>query len=381
MVNITFGYSAKEKVSAIVDVAVGGVSLSIVKSSGSTSRVLATGHSVLSCEPRTAQQSATMVAQQIKEAGEMALKTYEARHQKAPILSIYAVIHAPWVRTQTVRASKRFEPATLVQAATITALAKEGLARATDIDAAKLIEASLVRIEVNGYPTARPENMHAQTLEARSLISDCEPDIKNAVSASLTSLFPVGKITWRSGARAIAAFVEDTSLRERDLLIVDMSIDTTHVLTLREGMFEQSIVPEGVGTILARLSKERLPEETLGHIRMLDREACSSETCESVQKAMALSEPELARIFGECFGKMAAVHHLPNNLVLITHQDLESWLGRFFTRIDFAQFTLTTLPFAVHTPESLGISTRIQGEHQQPALAVDTALVNIEADS
>ena len=114
---------------------------------------------------------------------------------------------------------------------------------------------------------------------------------------------------------------------------------------------------------------------------MLNRDACSSETCEAVEQAMAKAEPDLARIFGEAIGKMAATRHVPNDLILITHQDLEAWLGRFFMRIDFAQFTITTLPFKVHTPDSLGITTKILGEHQYPALAVDTILVNIEARS
>ncbi|MDB5238483.1 MAG: hypothetical protein JWM46_753 [Candidatus Kaiserbacteria bacterium] len=381
MVDMTFGYGGKGKLSAIADIGVGGVSLSIVQTSGVTSTVLATGRSVLSFEPHTPEQSVGMLAAQIKEAGDLALSQYAAHHQKAPILSVHAVIHAPWVHTQTVRAAKRFESDTPAQDSHVAELAKAGLALATEIDQSRLIEASVTRIEVNGYRTKRHENVRVRTLDAVSLISDCEADVKSAVASALGALFPVAKISWRSGARAIAAFVDDTDLSDTDVLIIDMSTDTTHVITLRKGLFEQSIVPEGVRTILARLAGGGLPDATLGHIRMLEREACSNEACEAVQSAMALAEPDLARIFGECIGKMAAVRHVPNDLILITHHDLETWLGRFFTRIDFTQFTITTLPFEVHTPQSLGIENWILGVPQESALAVDTALVNIEADS
>jgi hypothetical protein len=380
MVDITFG-RGRGKISAVVDIAVGGVSLAIVETRGGTSTALASGHSVLSTEARTKKQAIGVLAEQLKQAGDLALKAYADHKHKAPIEIIYAVVHAPWVHSQAVHTSKRFDEDPLIEEPVIEALAKEAFAMASEIDTQNVFEANVMRIEVNGYRTRNPEGTRAHQLDVVSLVSDCDSEVKKAATNALGSLFPVAKIAWRSGARAIAEFVDNTRLQSTDVLIVDMSVDTTHIISMRHGLLEQSIVPEGVGTILARIAGGRMPEESLGHIRMLNREACSNEACEAVEKAMASAEPELARIFGEAIGKMAALRHVPNDLVLITHQDLEAWLGRFFTRIDFTQFTITTLPFEVHTPGSLGISSNIVGEHLDPALAVDTALVNIEARS
>ena len=102
-----------------------------------------------------------------------------------------------------------------------------------------------------------------------------------------------------------------------------------------------------------------------------------------------------------CLEQMAAIRHsrlysaargiavmlilLPLALVsyvqFIAVPDLEIWLSNFFGRIDFSQFTITTLPFSVNTPSSLGIERWVRGEHQAPALAVAAARVNIEASS
>lgn len=380
MVDITFGHG-RGKINAIADIAVGGVSLSIVETRGTTSTVLAVGYSALAADLRTKKQSVGMLAEQMKQAGDLALKAYADHAHKSPIETVHAVIHAPWTRSQTVRTSKKFESDTLIQDSAIAELAKEALGLVPEIDTKDLFEASVVRVEVNGYRTRDPHGVHAHSIDVTSLVSDCDSSVKKIVTTALEELFPVAKIAWRSGARAIAAFVDGAELRDTDVLIVDMSADTTHLVTVRRGMFEQSVVPEGVATILARIAGGRMPEESLGHVRMLNREACSNEACEAVEKAMAAAEPELARIFGEAIAKMAAHRHIPNDLILITHQDLEAWLGRFFTRLDFSQFTITTLPFEVRTPGSLGISSGIVGEHLDPALAVDTALVNIEAGS
>ena len=380
MVDITFGHG-RAKIAGIVDIAVGGVSISIVELHGGACTVLATAHSALAADARTPDQSVGILAQQIKEAGDLALQTYVDYKRTGAIETVYAIVHAPWARSQMVQGSRRFAEDTQVEEDTIASLAKESLAQATGIDMGRLFEASMTRIEIDGYPTSSPEGKRVRTLDTFSLVSDCDPQVKSLASGALGALFPVARIVWRSGARALSALMEDTKLKDSNVLIVDMSADTTHLISMRRGVFEQSVVPEGVATILARIAGGRMPDESLGHIRMLIRDACSSETCEAVEQAMAKAEPDLARIFGEAIGKMAATRHVPNDLILITHQDLEAWLGRFFMRIDFAQFTITTLPFEVHTPDSLGITTKILGEHQDPALAVDTILVNIEARS
>jgi hypothetical protein len=45
--------------------------------------------------------------------------------------------------------------------------------------------------------------------------------------------------------------------------------------------------------------------------------------------------------------RMSTVRKIPNTMILIAHSDLREWLARCFTRIDFAQFTITARPFAV----------------------------------
>jgi hypothetical protein len=112
---------------------------------------------------------------------------------------------------------------------------------------------------------------------------------------------------------------------------------------------------------------------------MLSRDACEGTACEAISAAMASAEPEFAKIFGEAFGGLAADRRLANTLVLLANPDVVDWMRQFFSRLDFTQFTATTLPFNVTvldaTDSRLKISTD-EDLHAQIIFAA--ALVNRE---
>lgn len=141
------------------------------------------------------------------------------------------------------------------------------------------------------------------------------------------------------------------------------------------------MVPEGIYSVLRRLSKAGMPEEILGLVRMIARDDCTSEACNAVEAALAKAEPELVKIYGEGMAKCAATRRLPNKLFLVTHQDMALWLKRFFERIDFTQFTKTAQPFEVTAlaPKDMEMWVKpAPGVSLDCGLAVPSALVNIE---
>jgi hypothetical protein len=79
------------------------------------------------------------------------------------------------------------------------------------------------------------------------------------------------------------------------------------------------------------------------------------------------------KALAEGIGQIAAAHRISNKLLLLAHRDLEPWLVRLLSRIDFSQFTVTTLPFDVKTPQLIVGASREEG-----ALLVDLELVNSE---
>lgn len=370
----------RERAVAVVDVAPGGASVAILVMHGGTpATIIATGHSKLALEERTFKQATAQISGQIQEAGKAALDAYTKDGHRAPIGSVYIVVHAPWATTQTVRMGEKYGSEEVIRDSMVARLAQEALKSAPKLERSRLLEASVLRVQLNGYSTAEPAGKHAHAIDTVSLVSECDPEVRAAISAGVGQVFPVAKPAWRSGIRSLMMLARESAVPSRHYLIVDMGVDTTHVVSVRGAAFEQRVIPEGVRTILSRIAGGKLPEDVLTSLRMLERDACSTEECEAVQKALALAEPELVRIFAEPIGQMAATRRAANDLLLVTHPDLEPWLRRLFSRIDFSQFTVTTLPFTVCAPSSMHMDRWISGEIADDSLAIASALVPLEA--
>lgn len=376
--NIGFG---REEIQAVIDVAPGGASAAYIASSKrGPARILSTGVSALSLEARTPEQAKAQIGGQVKEAAEQARKKYLEAGASSPIKEVYVFIHAPWAESHLLRTMTTFEKETRIKDAHIAALAKEALVGEAGIDKTRLLEASVFGISLNGYPSADPEGAFATTVEALSLVSQCDPEVRGAIESAVHESFPDARIAWRSAFRALATLARRSHTGEH-VLIIDMGADDTHVASVQGHDIVQLVVPEGERTILARIAGGRAPEETLGLLRMLDRDSCSSDACEALRTALASSEPELVRVFGESMATIAATHRVANTLLLSAHPDLENWLGGFFSRIDFAQFTVTSLPLTVCTPASLDIERWVEDAHTSDPLSIGAALVNIEQHS
>ena len=161
-----------------------------------------------------------------------------------------------------------------------------------------------------------------------------------------------------------------------------MTSEATHIVAIRKGVpAETAVVPEGKRSILKRVAGDKMPEEILGLIRMLESDKCDPATCETIKSSLAKAEPDLARGFGETMSKLASARRLPNSLVITAHEDILPWMSRFFSRIDFAQFTTTLRPFEPRVLTSQHFSELVT---PSPGVSVDlglllaSALVNIE---
>lgn len=365
---------------AVVDVSPGSAKVAILcTSADGPGTVMASGSSALTLEARTPEQAVSQIGGQVEQAGSAALASYTEKGHRAPIHTVVVVIHAPWMQTRSIRAGTEFPQDERITDAMIGKLAHESLTTVPKVDPAALLEASVMRVELNGYPSLAPAGKSAHQIEVVSYLSACDPAVSGAIQSALHKIFPVARISWRSGIRALTTLARESAVPGRHYLVVDMGAEATHIISVRGATFEQRVVPEGIRTILARIGGSGLPDEILGSLRMLEREACSTESCEALQKALVLAEPELVRVFAEAIGQMAGVRRAAKDLLLVTHPDLEPWLARLLSRIDFAQFTVTTLPFAVSTPSSIDMGRWVTGEATDDSLAVAAALVNIEA--
>lgn len=384
MFNTHLGHQ-REKIVAVAAVGGGSAAVAIIGfQAGAPARVIAAERSVLPLEDRSDGATVAGVSAQLSAAGEKVQKTYAQVIQKggSPVGELFIVLHAPWARSRTARTSVSFEDDTLITDRVIAEAAGRVLAEQPDLDKKNLFEAQVTRTELNGYPCAKPRGKRATGLHVFTLLSESAAGVPLEIASSLQKVFPHLAPTFRSATRAAMTVLREVPSMEKDYLVIDMASEGTILTAVRDGVAaEHELIPEGMRTIVKRIAGSGMPEETLSLMRMLARDECADPACDSIRASVTRVEPELVRIFGEAMVKCTAERRLPNTLVLFAHPDISPWLSKFFSRIDFAQFTLTTQPYSVRTLLMTDLAHLVRPEEGvvlDAGLALVCALVNIE---
>lgn len=351
---------------AIADIGSGSAGVAIVQT-GTPPRVLALAREFLPLEGRADAALKSGVVQALSTAGDKALAEFAAA-KGAPVSSCYCVIGAPWSRSFAGGASQCFERPTAITDAMIGELAKQALADQKDIDRANLLEATVVRVLLNGYPTAKPKGKRAVELYVHTLASDCDQNIKAGSQETLARLFPGAPVTFRSSARGLLSISDDN---QTDRLMIETSTEISDVLVVRKGVLAaRAAVPLGARQLAESFAKGKPAEETLGLLDMLEKDQCENESCDELKASIAKAEPELAKQFGETFATLSAKRKLPEQLVVVAPSSMNAWMQQFFSRVDFTQFTATTRPFSA-VPFS---EARLASTPEDPRLLADAGL-------
>ena len=263
---------------------------------------------------------------------------------------LYAVVHAPWAKSLSFQTEELFEKDEKISAAMIEKASQKSLKDLVYGKDTELLEANVMRVELNGHPSSAPIGKLARELTVHILATQIETSTKKVFADALRAVFPALQPIWRSHIRSVISFTRENPAFPKDCCVIDMTNEGTTISVVRNNMLSQQItVSEGIDRIVSELSPKGLPEETLGLLRMLERDQCAGGMCDEIKSRMGSSEPELVRRFAAPLGKLAEERPLPNKILLFTHPDLLGWLGHFFSRLDFAQFTITAQPFSVST--------------------------------
>jgi len=367
---------------AVADIGSGSAGVAIISiQDGKPAHIESLHRSILPLEERTPAAVMSGLKNALSESAAKAME--KAGVQKGALESVYAIIRAPWVRSKTICASRKFAEETRITNEIISTLGKEALQGDKELDHQNLIEANIIRAELNGYPTGNPVKKRAHIVTLFTLIAECEPRIKTLVEETLTRAFSRPP-KLRSGTGALLSSLRERSAMHTSYLVVDMTSTATSIFAVHKGSpTHHMIVPEGTQTILKRLAGKKMPEETLSMMRMIARDHCEDAACEEVKGKMAEAEQGLIKTFGEAMAELAKTEQLPNALLLITEPAMSSWLTEFFSRIDFTQFTKTAQPFSVEALSSADIRSLVAATEtvDDIGLLVASAFVNSELNA
>lgn len=378
-----FSFSSSSSPIAIADIQNGSVSIAIgLAHQDKPFEILAVERSDLSFEDRTEEAAIAALADQIDQAGNGALRAYaEAQQTHGPVAKAFCVINTPWTHSQTIRATTQLDTEQRITDEMITTLAKQALKEASEVDVKELLEASVLRIELNGYPASEPIGKHAHSIAVYGLISDCDPRVRAIVTEALQKIFPV-PLLLRSQFRTVLSVTAKLPSIAPEYCLIDITRETTSISNIHMGLsLAHTVVDEGAASILKRISDKTLPEEALALSRMIFVEDCKSPACDALRETIARVEPDIVRAFGEGMVKLVAERYLPLQTVLVCEDAFAPWLSQLFSRIDFTQFTTTTQPLEIAVLDMSSLDAFVKTPSEAAVdmrLALAASLVHIE---
>lgn len=342
-------FSRAPRTFVIADVGAGGSAVGFVQvPSDGPARIIAAHRTFSPVEERSPESALISLGATFAESAKAALADYAKAGAKGRPEAIYAVVHAPWATSRAFSNEQHFEKDTKITNDIIGTLAKSALAQAGNIPRDELLEASVVHVELNGYPVKSPVGRMAQQVKVAALVSSMQKVHRDALENAIAAAFPAVPLKLRSHARALVSTLREHGDEARNCVVIDVADEGTTISVIRKNLLDgQAQIPAGTHALLTRIAPAGSREETLGLLAMLEKGTCSTTACDAITQALTAAEPEITKIFGEGFATLAAKRRLPNDVVLVTHADIAPWFAHFLSRIDFAQFTLTSQPLAV----------------------------------
>lgn len=366
----------REKRAIVADIGSTNVALALTVSDREGAHIEALAERYLPLEERSITNTIALLRRALAEAAEEMLKK---RTPAVRIDNALAVIHAPWTRSETSLVVSKLGREQSVDETMIAQLAGRANFEQTDLDTKNIIEFEIVRILLNGYPTALPAGKRAHEIAVAVLRSDCHAKVRSAAEEILTQSFSVHPIFFRSATSILLNTMSRAIRLPEDYMLVDMTSEATSMTVVRDSLAsDHLLVPIGIHSIVRRIAGRGMPEETLSLMRLIFSEQCETEACNAVQKRIASIEPDLVHTFGESMSMLASHRKLPNTMLIAVSSDFSIWLSQFFSRIDFAQFTVQSKPFTVEllTAETISPFVTFNSE-LAPNLGVAIGAMNL----
>lgn len=335
----------------IVDVGEGSVGAAVASLAHDVVVIHRSMRATLTLDDRTPEQVITAAIKALEEVCTKLLAANRSAEQTtSQINSIHIVTRAPWTKFRTASGDDLSQAPRTVTADWIAATGKKALEQPSELNRSSILEAGVLQVFLNGYPTVHPIGKIAQSINVVAYESDIDSGFKSSVETIFGKLLPDRTVLFHSNMRALLAVMHEYLPDMQRYVIIDVGGTTTSCAVVRkDSVTQHATANEGLLTILKKITQGGLPDETLSLLRMLSADTCSTTACQTMKDSLAKAEPELVRTFGDVFAQLAGERRLPNACMLAAPAELTPWLLGFFERIDFAQFTATTQPFSVDT--------------------------------
>lgn len=358
-----------------VSVGSGSVSAAVIEPvDGAPAHVRSCIRITLTESERSNDQLVAALSRATEESTKQVLQQYaKSRHHKK-INDLLVVFHSPWVSSRTSRSQASLKGELKVTGKMIDQLAARALEEPTTLESKNIFERSIVRVELNGYPTGQPEGKRATQLGVVVLRSDLRQDLSLAITEALGRSVPGRVPVFRSVTFAFMNVLKVYAHQASSYTIADMTSEATSFFAVHRGVVDQFVtIPVGSRSILRSLAdlQKTTPEAARSTLRMLFADTSVETLQRTTSSALETAESAVMKEFGKGLSTLSTERRLPYTLVAMANPDLSRWFGQFLSKLDFGQFTVTGKPFDVQNLTSEQLQNQVVFD---PSITADTGI-------
>ncbi len=316
----------------------------------------------------------------IAEAVKSALTSFSENHSKTlkKITEIHVVLHSPWATSSANGATRQFTTEQVIKDADISALAKEAVGSASPLPG-NIFARAVVRTEVNGYPTTKPEGKRGMSLRVIALQSAAEESTISVIKDAVSAIVPGRETTFHAATRSFLTILQPLARSIPHYTFVDVTSELSEVFVVREGVLAGMHTADvGWRTLIRALADKyhTTPDDALSRLRMVREETGTGSSCEDVMASLGELATAIATSYGTAFTAVSTEERLPATMILSVPPDVAQWFTDFFARIDFSQFSVTEHPFSVQLLMARHLAERVQ---PAPGVTIDAGIASSAA--
>jgi hypothetical protein len=223
------------------------------------------------------------------------------------------------------------------------------LTRSEESASSRLLERSIIKVLINGYPTTVPVGKRAERVSLVALEARIPEHIAASAERVLTEAFHISDVTLRSALLASFTTIRDHFENEDNFLLMNVGNYVTELALVREDSLEaMSVLPRGTQTLLeSGVQALGSTVEEVGSLLTMHAQGKLTDNNKKTETALALLESEWQQAFDGVLSSLKASRGLPHTLFLLAPPSLSPWFSALLRSRASAVHTLTKEPFRV----------------------------------
>lgn len=261
---------------------------------------------------------------------------------------VVAFIGSPWVDARVVDHPVRAEKPIMITERWLQGLMAELLQKDAQ-PAMHILERTVLRAELNGYPTSEPVGKEAKRVNLSVFEARVQTELAQRIREALQGGFHLRSVVLRSALLATFTVVRDHFESEDNFLLVNVGSHLTEMAVVRnDALVATGGLARGSHTLIEMSAAHlrTMPEEVPSVLRM-SAEEMVHDADKTLRSGLAALESDWQREVDRALTSLKSVHGLPRTVFLFAPESTAPWFSKMLSNPASAAHTLTREPFRV----------------------------------